>query len=335
MERRQFLANAMFSVAASVAPSRDWLLATLDESTQVRGTVSNTQVEAIRQTFAVFNQLDVSRGGGHARIPLATYLEQVVVPLLRSNDPDTATGQLLYTAAGEQLYLLGWTAFDSAEQVMAQGYLVQALGLAKAANNIELGAHVLAGLSDQATFLGHPDHGAQLARTGVAGLERGHSPACLARLRVLQARAEAAMGDTAAATGSIRLSEKAWEAVQPDNEPEWARFIDATYLNGEYAHTFRNLARSAETAEFARASADNAAESNRPRRAVLAKAALARAALFDHDLETATAAATKAATLASTVQSSRSQAAVDDLRTRLRPHRESANVRTFFEQIEA
>lgn len=155
---------------------------------------------------------------------------------------------------------------------MAQGYLVQALGMAKAANNIELGAHVLAGLSDQATFLGHPDHGAQLARTGVAGLERGHSPACLARLRVLQARAEAAMGDTAAATGSIRLSEKAWESVQPDNEPEWARFIDATYLNGEYAHTFRNLARSAETAKFARVSADNAAESNRPRRAVLANA---------------------------------------------------------------
>jgi hypothetical protein len=334
VERRRFLANAMFTVAASVAPSRDWLIAALDESTQARGTVSSSQVEAIRQTFGVFNELDVSKGGGHARAPLASYLEHVVVPLLRTNDPDTATGQLLYTAASEQLYLLGWMAFDNAEQVMAQGYLVRALGLAQAAKDVELGAHVLAGLSDQATLMGHPDHGAQLARTGVAGLERGNSPACLARLRVLQARAEAAMGDATAATHSVHLSARAWEAIQPENEPEWARFIDAAYLNGEYAHTFRNLNRSTETTMFAQRSADDAAKSNRPRREVLANVALARAALVDHDLATATAAATRAATLADTVQSSRSAAAVGDLKVRLRPHLASSNVRTFFEQVE-
>jgi transcriptional regulator with XRE-family HTH domain len=334
VERRQFLASAVFSVAASVAPSRDWLVATLEESNPGTGRVSDAQVEAIRQASAVFNQLDVSRGGGHARVPLANYLKHVVVPLLQTNDPETATGRLLYTAASEQLYLLGWMAFDNAEQVMAQGYLVHALGLAKAAKNIELGAHVLAGLSDQATLMGYPDHGVQLARTGVAGLERGNSPACLARLRVLQARAQAAMGDTVAATRSVHLSEQAWEAIQPENEPEWARFIDAAYLNGEYAHTFRNLGRSAKTAMFAQRSADEAAMSNRARRGVLANAALARAALYDHDLGAATAAATKAATLASTVQSSRSSAAVSDLRTRLQPHLASSNVRAFFEQID-
>ena len=334
VERRRFLANAMFAVAASVAPSRDWLVATLEMSTQAQGNVSDSQVEAIRQTFAVFNELDVSKGGGHARAPLASYLVQVVVPLLRTNDPDTPTGQLLYTAASEQLYLLGWMAFDNAEQAMAQGYLVQALGLAKAAKNIELGAHVLAGLSDQATLLGHPDQGAQLARTGAAGLERGHSPACLARLQALQARAKAAMGDAAAATRSIHLSERAWEAIEPESEPEWARFIDSAYLNGEYAHTFRNLNLSAETAMFAQRSVDDAAKLDRPRRGVLANAALARAALVDHDLAIATTAATRAATLADTVQSSRSEAAVGDLKMRLRPHLASSNVREFFERVE-
>ncbi len=335
VERRQFLQNAVFSVAASAVPSRDWLVSTLDESAQIRGKVSDGQVEAIRQTFGVFNELDVSRGGGHARAPLASYLEHVVVPLLRTNDPDTATGQLLFTAASEQLYLLGWMAFDNAEQVMAQGYLVQALRLAEAARNIELGAHVLAGLSDQAILLGHPDHGAQLARTGVAGLERGSSAACLARLRVLRARAEAAMGDATAAVKNVGLAEQAWESIEVANEPEWARFIDAAYLNGEIAHAFRNLGRAEETTTFAQRSADDAARSNRARRGVLANAALARAALVEHDLTAAAAAATRAASLANTVQSSRSMAAVEDLRGRLLPHLSSVRVREFFEGMES
>lgn len=332
MERRHFLTGALFSVAASIAPSRDWLVATLDEATQPRGKVSSAQVDAIRKTFGVFQELDVMRGGGHARTQLAAYLEQVVVPLLRSNDPETDSGRELYAAASEQLYLLGWMAFDNGEHAMAQRYLIQSLRLAEAAKNVELGAHVLAGLSDQATLTGHPDHGVQLARTGVAGLSRGHSPACLADLKALQARAEAAMGDAQAAARSVHQSQHAFEQADPDNEPEWARFIDAAYLNGEYAHTFRDLERPVEAATFAKLSADDAARQQRARRGSLANAAMARAALTDHDLATATASAMTAVKLAATVQSSRSTGAVHDLRERFEAHRNSPHVQDFFEQ---
>ncbi|QTR01220.1 hypothetical protein J7S33_17215, partial [Saccharothrix algeriensis] len=90
-ERRTFLTGALFSVAASVAPSRDWLLATLDEAGAARSKVSCEQVAAIRRTFGVFQELDVMRGGGHAREQLSAYLTSQVVPLLRSNDPSTET----------------------------------------------------------------------------------------------------------------------------------------------------------------------------------------------------------------------------------------------------
>ncbi|WP_189226921.1 helix-turn-helix domain-containing protein [Saccharothrix coeruleofusca] len=331
MERRTFLANALFSVAASVAPSRDWLVATLDEAGTARGKISGQQVEAIRRTFGVFQELDVMRGGGHARHQLSAYLTSQVVPLLKSNDPTNDTGRALYEAAAEQLYLLGWMAFDNGEHALAQRYLIQALRLAQAAGSTELGAHVLAGLSDQATLTGHPDHAVQLAKAGRAGLARGHSDACLADLWALQARAEAATGDAKAAIRSVHLSETAFAGVDHSNEPEWARFIDAAYLNGEYAHVFRDLQRPEEAAHFARVSITESERQNRARRGSMAQAALSRAALDSHDLEAAASAGMAAAKLAATVKSSRSTEAVGDLRTRLRDHHDSPAVRDFLD----
>jgi hypothetical protein len=331
MQRRHFLGGAMFAVAASIAPSRDWLIATLEQSGPARGKVTNEQVDAIRRTFGVFQELDVMRGGGHARTQLAGYLTAHVVPLLRANDPETPAGAALFEAAAEQLYLLGWMAYDNGEHALAQRYLLQALRLAQAADSPDLGAHVLAGLSDQATLTGHPDHGVQLARAGRAGLRRGHSAACLADLYALQARAEAAMGDQAAAARSVHLSERAFDAVDPDHEPEWARFIDRAYLNGEYAHTFRDLRRPDEATRFAALSAAAAAHQHRARRGALARAALARAALDAHDLDAAASAGLAAAKLAATVKSARSVQAVTDLRQRLRNHQGSAAVREFLD----
>lgn len=318
MERRAFLRNTLFAVGASIAPSRDWLVATIEDATAPARRVSSTQVDAIRRTFGIFQEMDVMRGGGHARHQLADYVTTVVTPLLRANDASTPVGQALYEAGAEQLYLLGWMAYDDGEHALAQRYLVQALRLTQEARTPELGAHVLAGLSDQATLTGHPDQALQLARAGRAGLAGTNSNACLADLWALQARAEAAMGDSTAAARSAAESERHAANISLDDEPEWARFIDTAYLNGEYAHAFRDLDRPHEASRFATLSAEDAARQHRARRGSLAHATLARTALMNHDLEAAAAAATTTVELAAAVHSSRSTAAVDDLRTRLR-----------------
>jgi hypothetical protein len=222
-------------------------------------------------------------------------------------------------------------AFDNGEHSLAQRYLIQSLRLAQAAGSPELGAHVLAGLSDQATLTGHPDHGVQLAKAGRAGLAQGHSDAALADLYALQARAEAAMGEGTAAARSVHLSESAFENVKIEDEPEWARFIDPAYLNGEYAHTFRDLERPEEAAHFAGLSITESERQNRARRGSMAQAALARAAIDSHDLEAAASAGMAAAKLAATVKSSRSVEALADLRVRLRERSESPAVRDFLD----
>lgn len=332
MERRAFLKSALFAVGASITPSRDWLVATIEDATAPTRKVSSAQVDAIRRTFGIFQEMDVMRGGGHARRQLAEYVTTVVTPLLRENDPSAPTGRALYEAGAEQLYLLGWMAYDDGQHTLAQRYLVQALRLAQEARCPELGAHVLAGLSDQATLTGHPDDALQLARSGRAGLMRnGRSEACLADLWALQARAEAALGDATAAARSVAESERHAANIDVDNEPEWARFIDRAYLNGEYAHAFRDLGRSGETSQFAERSAEEAERQNRARRGSLAHATLARAALADHDLEAAAAEATSTVKLAVAVRSSRSIEAVEDLRSRLDEHKPSPVVADFFD----
>jgi hypothetical protein len=195
-----------------------------------------------------------------------------VVPLLRSNDAGTDTGRALYEAGAEQLYLLSWMAFDNGEHAVAQRYLIQALRLAQEAKSADLGAHVLAGLSDQATLTGRPQEGLQLARAGRAGLaSSGRSSACLADLYALQARAEAAMGEAMDAAHHVTESEKAFAKVNVENEPAWAKFIDVAYLNGEYAHAFRDLGLADETARLAQVSITDSERQSRARRGSLAQ----------------------------------------------------------------
>jgi hypothetical protein len=331
MNRRHFLRNAAFAAAAAVGPSRDWLLATLDEATGARGRVSGAQVDAIRRMFSTFQDFDVMRGGGYARQRLTGFLTDTVVPLLRSNDSGTKAGRALYEAGAEQFYLVGWMAYDDGQHPLAQRYLVQALRLSEAAGSPELGAHVLAGLSDQATLTGNPAEGLQLAKAGRQGLAKGESAACLADLWALQARAEAALGDAKAAERSVRASEQVFAEVDHAAEPAWAKFIDVAYLTGEYAHAFRDLEVADEASRYAAVSAADAARQSRARRGSLAHATLARAAIVDHDLEAAAAEGMATVRLAASVDSSRSREAVADLRDRLDGHRDSPPVAEFFD----
>jgi hypothetical protein len=294
--RRDFLRSAPFIAAAAVAPSRDWLLATLD-ATRPRpgGRVDHEQVVAIREAFAVYQEA---------------------------------------AAASEQTYLLGWMAFDDGRQALAQRYLMQSLRLAQASGDAMLGAHVLAGMSDQARMLGHPHEALQLATTGRHGLRRAYSPACAADLWALQARAHAALRESGEAARAVAQSEAAFASIQRDDEPEWARFIDTAYLAGEWANAFGDITRPLESTRFARRSAAEARNQNRARRGALSQAALARAALTSGhvDLDVAVHNAHQALDLTLTVKSSRCTNAITDLRTRIQPFHTVAAARDFDER---
>jgi len=330
MRRRGFLHKGTFLVVAAVAPSRDWLLAVLDATERRPSSrIGEHQVSVIREAFADFQEADAMHGGGYARQALTEYLTGRVLPMLQDVSPDSEVGAALFTAAAEQTYLLGFMSIDDDRQALAQRYLIQALRLAQESGDAALGANILTCMSGQARMLGYPREALQLAITGLHGLARAFSPACSAELWAAQARAHADLGEAKAAAHAVVESERAFERINLDTEPEWARFIDCAYLSSQWADTFADLQRPVEAASFARRSISAAGDQNRVRREALSQVTLARSALIRRDLDTALRAAHRAVDLSITVESSRCLAAVRDLRSRISPYRTITSAREF------
>ncbi|GGR81011.1 hypothetical protein GCM10010252_19430 [Streptomyces aureoverticillatus] len=318
VDRRAFLAAAPFAAVAGVGPSRDWLLATLDQEPEPGPRVRLEDVSAVKNMFSTFQKMDVLQGGGSGRLVLADYMNHHVYPLLRRSH-DESVRRALCEAAAEQTYLLGWMAYDNGEHSVAQRYLIQSLRLAEESRNAPLGAHVLAGMADQATLLGDPAEGRRLAQAGRQGLAKADSPACLADLWCLEARALALLGEKKAAARAVVQSEHSYERVDLAEEADWAAFIDPAYLHGEHANTMRDLGEAKAAEEHARRSIEHAKKQKRARRGAMSQAALAVSYLQRRDLEKAHAAGLRTLKLSGQVKSSRAIEAVQDLQRRMEP----------------
>jgi hypothetical protein len=308
VDRRKFLAVAPFAAIAG-----------LEQQPDPGPRVRLEDVSAVRNMFGVFQEMDIFQGGGSGRLALAAYMNAHVFPLLRRTHTEEVRAALC-EAAAEQTYLLGWMAYDNGEHGTAQRYLIQSLRLAEESRNPALGAHVLAGMADQATLLGHPQEGRRLAQAGRAGLSKATSPACHADLWALEARAWARLGDKRAAAHAVAESERVFDTVRTDEEQEWATFIDPAYLHGEHANTFRDLGQGEHAEEHARRSIDHARRQKRARRGAMSQAALAVSHLQRQDLESAHAAGLRTLSLAKQVKSSRAVEAVQDLQRRMQPY---------------
>ncbi|MFC9964372.1 hypothetical protein ACFVH4_09015 [Nocardia ignorata] len=316
VDRRRFLTAAPFVALAGLGPSRDWLLNTLEQLPRAGQRVHLDDVTALRDMFSKFQEIDIFQGGGSGRLVLAAYMNNHVYPLLRRSQSAEVHHQL-YGAVAEQTYLLGWMAFDNGEHGVAQRYLIQALRLAEESRDPAIGAHVLAGLADQATLLGNPAEGRRLAQAGRHGLRATDSHACMADLWTLEARALAATGERSATITALTQAEKAFEQVDTDSEPEWARFIDPAYIHGEIANAFRDIGCPDEAELHANRSIEHAKSQGRARRGAMSNAALAAAHLHRGDLEAAHAAGIRTLTLSKRVKSTRSVQAVRDVHLRM------------------
>ncbi|MZE80034.1 transcriptional regulator [Streptomyces sp. SID5475] len=332
MDRRNFLAGVPFAALAGVGPSRDWLMSTLDHSREPGPRVRLEDVTAVKNMFSEFQRMDVLQGGGSGRLILAEYMNHHVYPLLRRTYSEDVR-RALCEAAAEQTYLLGWMAYDNGEHGVAQRYLIQSLRLAEESGNAALGSHVLAGMADQATLHGDPIEGRRLAQAGRLGLSHVDSPACLADLWCLEARALASLNDKAAAVRAVVESERAYDRAGSGDQPEWAAFIDPAYLHGEHANTFRDLGDAKSAEEHARKSIGHARSQRRARRGAMSQAALAVSHLQRKDLEAAHAAGVRTLNLTRQVKSSRAVEAVYDIQRRMRPFGGHRLVADFNERV--
>jgi tetratricopeptide (TPR) repeat protein len=247
VERRQLLGAAAYSMAALAVPGPSWWqrMSALRRERPAAGlgVVGKGDLSAVREMAAMFSRIDQRHGGGHARTALVQYLSSDVARYLCGSYSDDEVRSGMFSAAGELAYLAGWMAFDNSEHAAAQHYFTTAVKLAAEADDPPLAGHILRAMAHQATDLGHPKQGLDLAAASIEG--QRYDLACQrerALLGVVHAKALAASGDTHGAAAALLRAEDDLAAVGTgDEEPGRVFFFGEASLAHETACTLRDI----------------------------------------------------------------------------------------------
>jgi tetratricopeptide (TPR) repeat protein len=213
--------------------------------------VGLSDVQRFRTTVGMFDQLDDRFGGGNARQALIQYLTTDGERLLRGRFTD-AVGRELHSAVADATRLAAWMTYDSAPSSgLAQRYFIQALALAKVADDKLLGADILDAMSHQATYMGRYTEAANLARAARTGTGNAATPTLAAHFHTMEARALARLGDAKSCERALAEAVREFERRNPDDDPEWIQYFNDVELNAEFAHCYRDLGRADAAMQYA------------------------------------------------------------------------------------
>ncbi|MFE7570552.1 hypothetical protein ACFU76_26885 [Streptomyces sp. NPDC057539] len=255
LARRGFLGTSLALAAgpALVEPMQRWLVPTSaggqeqsDEepvATPSRATrLSGPELDLLESTTAMFRLWDAQCGGGLRRKAVVGQLHEVT-DLLQEPQPE-ATSRRLFRCAAELAELAGWMSYDVGLQPNAQKYFVLALHAAKEAGDKPLGSYILSSMSRQMIHLGRPDDALELIHLAQYGSRDCATARTQAMLYAMEARAYANMGQPSKTKRAVRMAEDTYSDAGADGEvePDWIRFFSEAELNGENAHSYRDLA---------------------------------------------------------------------------------------------
>lgn len=354
---------------ALVEPSRDWLIARVDEAVTATGTgrVGAADVDAVLATTRALVELDRRWGSGHVRPLVTHYLNGVVGGLLNGSYRD-AVGRRLFAAAARLCELAGYMAVDTGRPGLAQRYYIQALRLSQAAGDRNFGGYVLAaGMSHLAAQLGSAREVIQLARAAQEGTRGRTPPRAAALFLAAEARGHAQLGDReacrqaaaraltamdqaggpaagaapaggagagnarAGGAGSGAPAAGGGDGGGDPAEPEWISHFDPAYLADELAHCHRDLGQGQATQQRAAEALAGHPES-RTRRRAIGLLLLATGRLQQGELEHACHTADEAAALLTGLRSQRGGEYFADFSARLAPYQNTRPVREFRER---
>lgn len=253
VERRRHLGGLSYAIPAYPIATMRWLTLAGTEKPESSGSrrVGQAEISAVREMTATFADLDNRLGGGRVRTSVIQFLHTEVSSLL-SGSYSERTGKELFAAAAELTKLAGWMAYDDERHGLAQRYLIQALRLAKTADDQALSAEILAAMSHQATYVGRPADAVDLARAAQVAARQAGIATLESECYVVEAHGHAARGQASACATSLLAAENAFAA--DDEAPAWLEYFDEAYLAAKIAHCFRELRDDERTNSFAQQS---------------------------------------------------------------------------------
>ncbi|MFJ6939105.1 sporulation protein [Streptomyces sp. NPDC101132] len=288
--------------------------------------VGHSDVAKLREAAEDARRWDSKYGGGDWRSSMVPECLRVdAAPLLLGSYSDEV-GRALFGATAELTRLAGWMAFDTGQQEAAQRYYIQALRLARAAADVPLGGYVLASMSLQATYRDFADEGVDLAQ---AAIERNRGLATsrtMSFFRLVEARAHAKAGDSAAAGAALRAAEGWLErAREGDADPSWLGFYSYDRFAADAAECYRDLKLPRQVRRFTEQALSRPTEEY-VRSHGLRLVVSAVAELESGNLDAACAQGTRAVEVAGRISSARTTEYVRDLLHRLEPYGDEPRV---------
>lgn len=245
VNRRDFLTGSGFAVSAFTTPVTRWLVTPADETADHFGgqRVGQADLDELREAADEARHWDSRYGGGNWKASsVTTCLRQRAAPLLRGSFSDDV-GRHLFSVTAELSRLAGWTAFDVGQHQAAQRHFIQALRLARAAGDVQLGCYVLTTMAMQTLLRGFTSEAIDMAQGAFERAKGQTVPRVLAFTRLIEARAHARAGDARAASRALASSQNLLSRadMHSGDEPGWIDFYHHARLSADAAEVFRDL----------------------------------------------------------------------------------------------
>ncbi|MCW8384637.1 hypothetical protein [Streptomyces justiciae] len=287
-----------------------------------RTSLSAATLEAFRSSIEDYWRRDNQHGGEALRPAIVGQLRHVVGLLKENRPPSIQNG--LYGIAAELARLTGWTYFDARQYSQARAYFTEALQLAKAIDDRQFMANVLACMSLQATYQDKPADSLALvtAAQDQARSSLGTTPRVLSMLSMREAFAHAALGNPDDTHRAIGEAHHHFEQIHSsDSDPSWVTYFDEPKLIVDTGIAHGRLGEAA-TAEPLIADALRREDRSNQRGRAFHSFWLARTQLDQGKLDQACHTATQALGHASTVASERVSGHLKEFYGQLEPHRQ-------------
>lgn len=247
INRRRFLTNATYSVAAAALPlGAEQAAEAQERATAARGRrVGAADIATVRSMLEAFTAIDERQGGQHGRSAVVQYLRSDVTDLARarfSRDGDRIDA---LTVAAGVTYLAGWKAYDAGEHGLSQRYYLQGLALTKEANNPLQSAWFLRIMAHNGMDINRPEHTLSLAESALSLATGRAGPGQLALYVICRARALAVAGRPAESVAEVRRAQDLALRGEAQGEelPYWVALSGAprAAVASHTAKTFRAL----------------------------------------------------------------------------------------------
>lgn len=197
----------------------------------VERNLSASTLDALQSSIADYWRRDDEHGGETLRPAVVGQL-RYVVDLLREQRPHPLRDSL-HSIAAELARLTGWTYFDARQYNQARAYFTESFGLAKAIDDSQFMANVLACMSLQATYEDKPGDALALvtAARDQARTAAGTTPRVLAMLAMREAFAHATLGNHGATHTAISEAHAQFGRIGAgDLDPAWVAYFDEPKL---------------------------------------------------------------------------------------------------------